>query len=101
MNQQVNTSKKPHWFTIYQEGLIKDINTREETEKKELNCERGALKILDNLPEELLHLCLEFIDEKFKKKHNITKITNLLHLFTFQTPTLIVSYFKICSLYNF
>jgi len=78
MNQQVNTSKKSHWFTTYQEGLIKDIKTREETEKKELNCERGALKILDNLPEELLHLCLEFIDEKFKKKHNITKITNLL-----------------------
>ena len=24
-----------------------------------------------------------------------------LHLFTFQTPTLFVSYLKICSLYNF
>lgn len=78
MNQQVNTSKKPHWFTSYQEGLIKDINTREKTRKKELRREHRALVILNNLPEELLQLCLEFLDEKLKKKLYITKITNLL-----------------------
>ena len=54
MNQQVNTSKKPHWFTSYQEGLIKDIKRREKTEKKELRREHSALVIFNNLPEELL-----------------------------------------------
>jgi len=78
MNQQVNTYKKPHWFTSYQEGLIKDIKTREKTTKKELKREKCALKILNNLPEELVQLCLEFIDDKFKKENHITKITNLL-----------------------
>ena len=78
MNQQVNTSKKPHWFTSYQEGLIKDIKTRKRTEKKELKHEKRALKILNKLPEELVQLCLEFLDDKFKKENYITKITNLL-----------------------
>lgn len=78
MNQQVNTSKKPHWFTSYQEGLIKDIKRREKTEKKELKHEKRALKILNKLPEELVQLCLEFLDDKFKKENHITKITNLL-----------------------
>jgi len=78
MNQQVNTSKKPHWFTSYQEGLIKDINTRKKTEKKELKDEKRALKILNKLPEELVQLCYEFVDDKIKKQNYITKITNLL-----------------------
>jgi hypothetical protein len=78
MNQQVNTSKKPHWFTSYQEELIKDINTRKKTEKKELKDEKRALKILNKLPEELLQLCYEFVDDKIKKQNYITKITNLL-----------------------
>ena len=73
MNQQVNTSKKPHWFTSYQEGLIKDIKRREKTEKNELRREHSALVIFNNLPEELLQLCLEFIDEKLKKNSILQK----------------------------
>jgi hypothetical protein len=69
--------KKQHWFESYQEDLIKDIKSNKKTEKKELKQEKRALKILNKLPEDLLHLCLEFVDEKNKRKYYITKITNL------------------------
>jgi hypothetical protein len=72
-----NISKKPHWFESYQEDLINDIKLKKTTEKKELKQEKRALKILNKLPEDLLQLCLEFLDEKNKRKYHITKITNL------------------------
>jgi hypothetical protein len=77
MNREANTIKKTHWFDIHKEELIKDIKLREKTEKKELKQEKRALKILNKLPEELLQLCLEFVDEKNKRKYFITKFTNL------------------------
>ena len=77
MSCLTNTSKKPHWFTSYQEDLIKNVKINESTEKKELKQEKRALKILNKLPEELVQLCLEFVDDKIKKKNNITKLTNL------------------------
>jgi hypothetical protein len=77
-------SKKPHWFDSYQENLIKNIEIEkiqeEETkkkERKELKREKRALKILNKLPEDLVNLCLEFLDENFKRKHYLTKVTNL------------------------
>jgi len=69
--------KKQHWFEGYQEDLIKNIKSNKKTEKKELKQEKRALKILNKLPEDLLQLCLEFVDEKNKRKYYITKITNL------------------------
>jgi hypothetical protein len=78
MIQQATTTKKPHWFDSHQQELIQNINIRKKTEKKELKYERRALKILNKLPEELLQLCLEFLDDKFKKQIYITKVTNLL-----------------------
>jgi hypothetical protein len=77
-------SKKPHWYDSYQENLIKNIEIEkiqeEETkkkERKELKREKRALKILNKLPEDLVNLCLEFLDENFKRKHYLTKVTNL------------------------
>jgi hypothetical protein len=85
MNTSNVVSKKPHWFESYQENLIKNIeiekteeNEMKKKEKKELKREKRALKILNKLPEDLVKVCLEFLDEDFKRKHYLTKITNLL-----------------------
>jgi hypothetical protein len=78
MNEKRENSKKPHWFTGYQEEIIKNIKLREKTEKKELKLEKYALKILNKLPEELVKLCFEFLDNNLKKKNHLTKITYLL-----------------------
>jgi hypothetical protein len=77
MNQQATITKKTHWFDSYQEEVIKEMKLRKKTEKKELKDEKRALKILNKLPEELLQLCYEFVDDKIKKQNYITKITNL------------------------
>ena len=76
--EQINaTTKKEHWFESYQENLIKDIKNKKKIEKRELRAEKAAISILNKLPEDLLQLCLEFIDDKLKKQFYITKITNL------------------------
>ena len=72
MDQINATTKKEHWFESYQENLIKDIKNKKKIEKKELRFEKGAISILNKLPEDLLQLCLEFIDDKIKK-HNPNK----------------------------
>ena len=66
MNCTTNTvvSKKPHWFDNYQENLIENIKIEKKTEKKELKQERRTLRILNKLPEDIVKLCLEFVDEK-------------------------------------
>lgn len=72
-----NTSNKEHWFTTQQRELIDDIKIEKRTEKKELKQERRALRILNKLPEDVVKLCLEFVDEKIKRENHMTKITNL------------------------
>jgi len=84
MNTANVVSKKPHWFTNYRENLIKNMEIEEKRkkenikkEKNETRREKYALNILNKLPEDLLPMCLEFLDENFKKKIYLTKITNL------------------------
>jgi len=72
-----NTSNKEHWFTTQQRELIDEIKIEKRTGKKELKQERRALRILNKLPEDVVKLCLEFVDEKIKRENHMTKITNL------------------------
>lgn len=77
MNTANVISKKPHWFDKYQENLIENIKTEKKTEKNARKEERRALRILNKLPEDIVKLCLEFVDEKIKRENHMTKITNL------------------------
>lgn len=77
MNANTSDSKKEHWFTIQQRELIENIKTEKKAEKTAVKQERRALRILNKLPEEIVKLCLEFVDEKQKKQNHLTKITSL------------------------
>lgn len=77
MNANISVSKKEHWFEIQQRELIENIKTEKKAEKTAKKQERRALRILNKLPEEIVKLCLEFVDEKQKKQNHLTKITNL------------------------
>jgi hypothetical protein len=77
MNANTNDPKKEHWFTTQQRELIENIKTEKKVEKTARKQERRALRILNKLPEDIVKLCLEFVDEKQKKQSHITKITNL------------------------
>lgn len=78
MNAANVISKKPHWFDNYQENLIENIKTEKKAEKTARKQERRALRILNKLPEDIVKLCLEFVDEKQKKQNYLTRIANLL-----------------------
>ena len=54
-----------------------NIKTEKKAEKTAVKQERRALRILNKLPEEIVKLCLEFVDEKQKKQNHLTKITSL------------------------
>jgi len=77
MNTSNVISKKPHWFDKYQENLIEQIEIEKRNERNDVKREKRALKILKKLPQDLVNFCLEFLDEKFKKKNYLTKITNV------------------------
>lgn len=77
MNANTNDQKKEHWFTTQQRELIENIKTEKQVEKTARKQERRALRILNKLPEDIVKLCLEFVDEKIKRKNHMTKITNL------------------------
>jgi hypothetical protein len=77
MNTSNVISKKPHWFDNYQENLIEQIEIEKRKERKDVKREKRALKILKKLPEDIVKLCLEFVDEKIKRENHMTKITNL------------------------
>lgn len=76
-NANTNEPKKEHWFTSQQRKLIENIKIEKTAEKIAHKQERRALRILKKLPEDIVKLCLEFVDEKTKKKYHLTKITNL------------------------
>ena len=98
---QINAStKKEHWFESYQENLIKDIKTKKKLEKKELRAEKAAIAILNKLPEDLLQLCLEFIDDKLKKQFYITKITNLFKKYVGSVDKLTSNNYEHYPIYN-
>jgi hypothetical protein len=77
MNANTSSTKKEHWFTTQQRELIENIKIEKKAEKTARKQERRALRILNKLPEDIVKLCLEFVDEKQKKQNHITKITNL------------------------
>jgi hypothetical protein len=99
--EQINaTNKKEHWFESYQANLIKDMKTKKKIEKKELRAEKVAIAILNNLPEDLLKLCLEFIDDKLKKQLHITKITNLFKKYVGSLDKLTSNNYEDYPIYN-
>ena len=100
MDQINATTKKEHWFESYQENLIKDIKNKKKIEKKELRFEKGAISILNKLTEDLLQLCLEFIDDKIKKHNYITKITNLFKKYVGSVNNLNSNNYKDYPIYN-
>jgi len=77
ISENKRNNKKQHWFSKYQENLVEEIKLRNKTEKKELRKEKYLLKNLNRLPEDLIHYCFQFIEEKVKIENNLTKIRYL------------------------
>ena len=55
---------------------------------------------MNKLPEDLLQLCLEFIDDKIKKHNYITKITNLFKKYVGSVNNLNSNNYKDYPIYN-